>query len=114
MALGSDQLNCAGTHRVRPGDDGPISEFKKTSSWFCTQPDSMSDGLSTVQHQMKKPRSYADRKQAAFNAGKQAYKDGKKVDECPIQKHQGLQRSWREGWIACEAEREKQTSGMYI
>jgi len=64
---------------------------------------------------MRKPaRTYSERKQAAFNAGLNAFKEGQPITACPIKKHQGLQQSWKEGWLAANAERQKQSSGMFI
>jgi hypothetical protein len=62
----------------------------------------------------KSPKTYAARKQAAFTAGLAAFKEGKVLSACPIAKHQGLRRSWTEGWVAGSAEQKKQSSGMFI
>lgn len=62
----------------------------------------------------KTPRTYAARKEAAFQAGLAAFRAGKAVTDCPILKHQGLKTAWREGWVSGSSEREKQTSGMFI
>ena len=65
---------------------------------------------------MKKrlPKTYSARKEAAFNAGLAAFREGVAASACPIAKHQGLRRSWTEGWQSGNAEREKQSSGMFI
>jgi hypothetical protein len=64
---------------------------------------------------MSQPVStYLKRKQAAFDSGLLAFKAGQALDTCPIRKHQGLARAWKEGWLAGSAEREKQSSGMFI
>jgi len=64
---------------------------------------------------MRKPaRTYSERKQAAFTAGLNAFKAGEPLTACPIKKHQGLQQSWKEGWLSANAERQKQSSGMFI
>jgi hypothetical protein len=65
---------------------------------------------------MKKrlPKTYTARKEAAFNAGLAAFREGTPLSACPIGKHQGLKRSWTEGWQSGNAEREKQSSGMFI
>jgi hypothetical protein len=60
------------------------------------------------------PKTYTARKEAAFTAGLAAFREGKPLSACPIAKHQGLKRSWTEGWQSGSAEREKQSSGMFI
>ena len=74
----------------------------------------MSDRGSRVGAQMKPAKTYEERKQAAFAAGRIAFKEGNPVTDCPIKKHKGLARAWSEGWQAAKGEREKQSSGMYI
>jgi ribosome modulation factor len=62
----------------------------------------------------KRTRTYAERKEGAFNAGLAAFREGKSMTDCPILRHQGLARAWKEGWLAGNADKDKQTSGMYI
>lgn len=64
---------------------------------------------------MEKPgKTYAARKQAAFNSGLLAFKEGTAVSACPILKHKGLAQSWKEGWLSGNAAKQSQSSGMFI
>jgi hypothetical protein len=64
---------------------------------------------------MSKPvKTYATRRQAAYDAGLAAFREGTPLSACPILKHQGLRRAWSEGWTAGSSERQKQSSGMFI
>jgi len=59
-----------------------------------------------VAHQMRKPpKTYAQRRDAAFKSGLLAFKEGKAMSDCPINKHQGLRRGWLDGWLSGSAAR---------